>query len=107
MYNYVESMKEDIKEYLRRTKERDFNKLYEEMFLSDEITGKDSGTYTFSDSIAEKNLLHNNDLLQEALIELDYTHVNLFNKSAEWCDVMIRSYLLSQVLSQVLHEIKD
>lgn len=104
-YNYYESMKEDIREYLENTNERDEQELYDEMFIADSITGNGSGSYTFNTYQAEENLCHNMDLLKEALQEfgsdIDYL------ESPEACDVTIRCYLLGQVLNEVLEEIKE
>lgn len=104
-YDYFETIKEDIREYLKNTDERDFNILYDEMFVDDSITGNGSGSYTFSAWQAEENLNHNLDLLKEALQEfgsdLDYM------ENAEACDVTIRCYLLGQALQEVLEEIEE
>lgn len=104
-YNYFKSVKEDVKEYLENTSERNLNILYDEMFCDDSITGNGSGSYTFNTYRAEENLCHNMDLLKEALQEfgsdIDYL------ESPEACDVTIRCYLLGQVLSEVLEEIKE
>lgn len=104
-YNYYESVKEDIKEYLRNTDERDEQKLYDDMFIDDSITGNASGSYTFSTYQAEENLCHNMDLLQEALAEFGDNTDILQNPEA--CDVTIRCYLLGQLLSEALEEIEE
>ena len=105
-YNYYESVKEDIKEYLRNTDERDEQTLYDEMFLDDSVTGNGSGSYTFSTYQAEENLCHNMDLLQEALEEFG-CGIDYLEKGAEACDVTIRCYLLGQLLGEALEEIKE
>lgn len=105
-YNYYDSIKEDVKEYLKETKERDFNKLYDEMFLEDSITGNASGSYTFSTYQAEENLAHNYGLLKEACDEFGVDLDFAIEKGAEYGDVTIRCYLLDQVLSEVLEETK-
>ena len=105
-YNYYESMKEDIREYLEGTDERDFNKLYDEMFLEDSITGNASGSYTFNTYEAEENICHNQNLLQEALAEFGENYNEALEKGAEHCDVTIRCYLLGQVLTEVLEELE-
>lgn len=105
-YDYFEEMKEDIKEYLQNTDERDFNILYDDMFIDDNITGNASGSYTFSTWQAEKNIAHNIDLLSEAMEEFGNGPADI-QKGAEWCDVTIRCYLLGQVLQEVLEELED
>lgn len=106
-YNYFESIKEDIKEYLKNTDERDFDVLYDDMFVDDSITGNASGSYTFSTWQAEENLAHNLDLLKEALEEFCGNYGEALEKGAEYCDVTIRCYLLWQALQEVLEEIKE
>lgn len=102
-YNYYKAMKEDVKNYLEENElqlnEDTYNDIYDEMFVSDEITGNASGSYTFSTYQAEENICHNMDLLQEACDEF-CCKPKLDN--AEWCDVTIRCYLLGQVLSEMM-----
>ena len=69
------------------------------MFISDEITGNASGSYTFNRYQAEENICHNMDLLQEACEEF-CCEPKIDN--AEWCDVTIRCYLLGEVLSKMM-----
>ena len=96
-------MKEDVKNYLEENElqlnEDTYNDIYDEMFISDEITGNASGSYTFSTYQAEENICHNMDLLQEACEEF-CCEPKIDN--AEWCDVTIRCYLLGQVLSEMM-----
>lgn len=105
-YNYLENIKQDIKEYLKETDERNYEILYDELFLSDAVTGNASGSYTFSTYQAEQNLCHNLDLLKEALEEYGYNYGQALEKGAEFCDVTIRCYLLPFALSEVLEELK-
>lgn len=105
-HDYFEEMKEDIKEYLQNTDERDFDTLYDDMFVDDSITGNGSGSYTFSTWQAEENIAHNMDLLSEAMEEFGSSPADMQN-GAEWCDVTIRCYLLGQVLQEVLEELEN
>lgn len=106
-YNYYEEMEKDIEEYLEYTDERNFDVLYDEMFLSDSITGNASGSYTFNTYQAEENIAHNLDLLQEALEEFGVEYTFALERGAEYCDVTIRCYLLSQILTDVLEKMGD
>lgn len=125
-YNYLENIKNDIIEYIKERKEEleidlkegqfNFDALYDDMFIADEITGNASGSYTFNTWQAEENLLHNQDLLLEALEEFGYFNSvddmnssirNIRDKGAEWCDVTIRCYLLGQALEEVKEEIEN
>lgn len=106
-YDYFKTMKEDIREYLKNTDERDFDVLYDDMFVDDSITGNASSSYTFSTWQAEENIAHNLDLLKEALEEFGGNYGEALEKGAEYCDVAIRCYLLGQALQEVLEEIEE
>ena len=107
-YDYYEVLRQDINDYLKQTNERDFDTLYEHMFVDDSITGNASGSYTFSTWQAEENLAHNTDILMNALSEfgIEYSAYDLFDAGAERLDVLIRCYLLGEVLAVVLEELE-
>lgn len=105
-YDYVEAVKNDIREYLKDKgvgyvdpdgDER--QELEDAMFVADSVTGNASGSYTFSTWKAEENLCHNSDLLKEALESFDGEFT-----SPEGNDVTIRCYLLNQCFRAVLEE---
>lgn len=114
-YNYLESVKEDVRNYMKwhEVKVNEDNREEVEEYLNDalwdedSVTGNASGSYTFSTWQAEENLCHNLDLLGEAMEEFGYggTPFSELMESAEACDVTIRCYLLSQAISEVLDEI--
>ena len=105
-YNYLENMKEDIKQYIKDNEitEPTFDELYDDMFIEDNITGNASGSYYCNTWKSEEALCHNLDLLQEAC-EVFGCEPKLDN--AEWCDVTIRCYLLAQALQEVLDEMEE
>lgn len=112
VYNYREAIKEDIKNYLEENgiskndfPDRDsaFEKLNDDLWIADSVTGNASGSYIFNAWKAEEYLCHNMDLLGEALSEFDSSFEVLQN--AESCDVAIRCYLLSECLSEVLDKL--
>lgn len=114
VYNYRENVCEDIRNYIEDhniviytdTRDEQYEELYDYLFCEDSVTGNASGSYTFNTYQAEENLCHNFDLLAEALNEFGYTAGNyMLDKGAEWCDVTIRCYLLSECLSEVLDEL--
>lgn len=113
-YNYRESVREDVMNYIKEhevkvTTENRYEmqeRLYDDMFISDSVTGNASGSYTFNFWQAEENLCHNMDLLGEALSEFG-CDISELERGAEVCDVIIRCYLLSEVLSEVLDEIEE
>ena len=105
-YDYRKVMYSDIKEALQYRDSRDFDELYDELFVDDSVTGNASGSYTFSTYEAEENLCHNMDLLQEALAEFGDNNTDIL-QNPEACDVTIRCYLLGQLLSEALEEIEE
>lgn len=113
-YNYLESVKEDVRNYIEENaivvtsnnREELEQELNDTLFTEDSVTGNASGSYTFSTWQAEENLCHNIELLQEALTEFG-CDISYLEKGAEACDVTIRCYLLSQAISEVLDEIEE
>jgi len=113
-YNYFEAVKEDVKQYIEdhdvkvttSNREELEQSLYDDMFISDSVTGNASGSYTFNTWQAEENLCHNLDLLKEACDAFGDEGTNIL-ESAESCDVTIRCYLLSQCLGEVLDELEE
>lgn len=109
-YDYREAVKQDIVEYLKRedvvirskSNESIYDALYNELMMADSVTGNASGSYTFNTWQAEENLCHNWSLLVDALTEFGYSDITVLDKGAEWCDVIIRCYLLDQCLTEVL-----
>lgn len=115
-YNYLEAVTEDVREYIRENinlsewkGNRDGleEKMNDALWVEDSVTGNASGSYTFSRYQAEEYLAHNWDLLAEALEEFGADDVNPIDKGAEWCDVMIRCYLLGQAIGEVLDDLED
>ena len=123
MYNYFESVKDDLREAIPEYKEyskienwNEENKsdIWEEVFdtawTDDSVTGNGSGSYFFNTYKSEEALCHNLDLLGEALGKFGYEGNALaeqMGKGAEACDVTIRCYVLGQVLNEVLDEFLD
>lgn len=112
-YNYKQAVMDDIRDYILQNdihvtaSNRDEweEKLNDELFTADSVTGNGSGSYTFNTWKAEEYLCHNMDLLRDAYIEFDKGL--LFPDSAEEADVTIRCYLLSGCLSEVLDEMEE
>lgn len=114
-YDYREAVRTDIENYIEEhnirvtASQRDElqEKLYDDMMIADSITGNASGSYTFSGWQAEENICHNLDLLGEALKEFGYENFDILEKGAESCDVIIRCYLLGEILPQVLDDLEE
>ena len=114
-YNYLEAVTDDVREYIENEidladwkGDRDGleEKLNDDLWTVDSVTGNGSGSYTFNTWQAEENLAHNWDVLEEALAEFGYDE-NPIEKGAEWCDVTIRCYLLGQAIAAALDELEE
>ena len=117
-YNYLEAMIEDVKEYLRNEAEYDqedlfYNrsyleeKLHDELWCDDSVTGNASGSYTFSTWKAEEYLCHNYDELADACEAFGQDIGEAIKRGAEFCDVTIRCHLLGRAISEALDEIEE
>ena len=113
-YNYMEAMKDDIKEYINNEVNlKDFTdrdeleeKLNEDLWVEDSVTGNASGAYYCNSWKAEEAICHNLDLLGEAMKEFG-CEADLLENGAEWADVTIRCYLLGQAIGEVLDEMEE
>ena len=121
-YDYLENVKEDVKTAIldNCTKEeiknafksleaRDelYEKLYDDLWIDDSVTGNASGSYTFSTYQAEEYICHNLDLLGEALEEFGESESDALSRGAEFCDVTIRCYLLGSAIKEALDELEE
>lgn len=115
-YNYLQKVTEDVRNYIWENpdifKECDTieeleEKLNDDLWVEDSITGNASGSYTFSTWRAEEYISHNWDLLLEAITEFGQEDINPIQMGAEWCDVTIRCYVLSEAISSAIEDIKD
>ena len=113
-YNYLEAMKEDVLQYIRDeidlaefdSLEELEEKLNNDLWTVDSVTGNGSGSYTFNRYQAEEYICHNLDLLAEALEEFG-GGADVLKDGAETADVTIRCYLLGQAIAEALEEIED
>ena len=114
-YDYYEAVLEDVKQELinyaveewKEDREGLEEKLNEDFWACDSVTGNGSGSYTFSRYEAEENLCHNLDILGEALEEFGSGPEYLIENGPEACDVTIRCYYLSQAISEALDELEE
>nr|DAH30727.1 MAG TPA: hypothetical protein [Bacteriophage sp.] len=119
MYNYLEAMKEDIKEYINNeinladfaNRDELESSLNDDLFTEDSVTGNASGSYTFSRAQAQKYVTDNIDLLNDACENFgtDAASVGEWFLSDDWekMDVAIRCYLLGQAISETLDDMED
>ena len=118
-YDYRTAVYEDVKAYISEnyTKEEIIEKLkdteqwaeelHETLWIEDSVTGNASGSYTFSRWEAEENIAHNLQLLKDAILEFGGAFIDALEKGAEFCDVTIRCYLLSDAIYSILQEIEN
>lgn len=115
-YSYPQHVKEDIEDYINdeldtgtfgllvQGDEDTIEDIRDTLFNEDSVTGNASGSYTMNTRKAEENLIGNWDLLEEAINEFDL-HVNPIKKGAEWCDSLIRCYLVDWCFTEAIKEI--
>ena len=111
-YDYRQHVIDDVRDYISNHYTREelksmaddldelCEKLSDEMWTDDSVTGKRSGSYTCNTWQAEENLCHNLDLIQE--VDREFGGLDL--TSPESCDVSIRCYYLRECISEVLNQ---
>lgn len=118
-YDYHEAVKDSVIDWLEENKkeaEAHHNQMDEDEFaewvtdeciMSDSVTGNASSSYTFSAWKAEDCLCHNLDLLVEAIKDYGGGAEDVgraIMQGAETCDVIIRCYVLYEVVGQAIEE---
>ncbi len=117
-YDYREAVMNDVRDYINNNidlsewkgrKGELEDKLNDELYIEDSVTGNGSGSYTFNTWQAEENLSHNWDLIEKCAAEYHNEPVirTGWYHGAEWWDVSIRCYLLGEAISEVLDEFDD
>ena len=119
MYDYREAVKSDVLEYIRN--EIDFSefdtldeleeKLNDDLWTVDSVTGNGSGSYTFNRWTAKEYVVDGMDELKEALYEFGTSSETVAEKFLdedwEYFDVTIRCYLLGECIAAALEELED
>lgn len=114
-YDYLEVVTNDAKQAILENLENwnfsDREELEEiandNLWTDDSVTGNASGSYTCNAWEAEENLCHNMDELEEACNEFGQDMGEAVMQGAEYCDVTIRCYLLSQAISAAIDELEE
>lgn len=115
-YNYLEAVTADVLDYIKDeinlaewkgNRDGLEEKLNDDLWTVDSVTGNASGSYYCNAWRAEEALAHNRDVLEEALAEFGQDGVNVIEKGAEWADVTIRCYLLGQAIAEALDTLED
>ena len=112
-YDYRQHVIDDVRDYISNHYTREelklmaddldelCEKLHDEMWMADSVTGNRSGSYTCNVWQAEENLCHNLDLIQEVAREFGGLDIT----DPEGCDVSIRCYYLAECISEVLNDV--
>lgn len=120
-YNYLAAMKDDIREYIDdngladeysgRLNELE-EKLQDELWTVDSVTGNGSGSYTFNSCKAKEYIDGDNnaeeyirELIDEYCLDSKTVAEHLFDW--EYWDVSIRCYMLYTAVSEVIEELKE
>lgn len=122
MYNYLEEIKKDVREYLMNEAEFDrvdlfYNRdnleeeLNDNLFVCDSVTGNASGSYTFCRATAKKYVVDNMELLKEALenfcVDSSTVAEKFISENWEYFDVTIRCYMLGAAINEALDELEN
>ena len=109
-YDYLEAVKKHVLDYIsceiqvEEFQDLDYVKaVLTEAFEVGYYEEYDLDDYAISTQEAERNLIDNTDLLEKAFIEFDCKTNPNANKP-EWCDRLIRDYLLEQAIDEVMQE---
>ena len=119
-YDYREEMKNDIMDYINDNypdiqvtpdnRDEWEEKLNEELWIADSVTGNGSGSYTFNSYKAKEYVIDNMELCTEALQEFFTNSKTVGEKFLcedwEYFDVTIRCYLLGEMIETVLDELE-
>ena len=108
-YDYLSAVTADVKDYINDNVNfadyEDANelkeKLQDELWTVDRVTGNGSGSYTFNAWQAEENICHNSELIAEVEEEFG----ELKRDDPEGIDVAIRCYLLPQAIDAAVDEL--
>lgn len=119
MYDYYEAVKEDVLTYVKENVDienidYDFDelreRLNEELFTEDRVTGNASGTYTFCMAEAQEYVEKNKDLIREMCNDFCNQQQIMeywFNDDYEAIDVCLRRYVLGTAISQAINELES
>ena len=122
-YNYCEQIKNDvlvyikdnytIEEQIENLDNRDewLEKLNDDLWIEDSVTGNASGSYTFDRWKAREYVVEWLDVLKDALDEFgtpsETIANNFLNEEWEYFDVTIRCYLLNGAIIHALDELEE
>lgn len=91
-----------------QTKDELHEKLYDILFSDDAVTGNGSGSYTMNTRKADEYVSRNLYLLAHAFDEFGYDSKAIINtlNNPEYCDVLIRCYMLPTCIDEAIKYFK-
>jgi hypothetical protein len=119
-YNYLEAMVDDIKDYIDENINLDEfedrqeleEKLNDDLWVEDSVTGNGSGSYTFDRHKSYENVQGDpdamdyiRDLVSEFGVEAETVAEKFLDEDYEYWDVSIRCYLLGEAIGEALDEL--
>lgn len=118
IYDYSQAIFDDVIDYLQENvldnpnsfdeiNSIDVDKLNDDLWIEDSVTGNGSGSYTMNALEAEQNLVGNYNLLCEALTDFGEEDKTIVDFDPESADVTIRCYLLPQAINDAIDYLKD
>lgn len=119
-YNYLEAMVDDIKDYIDENINLDEfedrqeleEKLNDDLWTEDSVTGNGSGSYTFDRHKSYENVQGDpdamdyiRDLVSEFGVDAETVAEKFLDEDYEYWDVSIRCYLLGQAIGEALDQL--
>lgn len=117
--NYLEETKQNIREWMElegftfngQDREEVEERLNDDFWINDSITGNASGSFTFNSYKAQENVLEDIDTLKDACAEFcvgaETIGEKFLNEKWEWMDVTCRCYVLGRAIAEVLDELEE
>ena len=121
MYNYLDAMENDVREAIengydlndwRGDRDGLEEKLNDDLWIYDSVTGNGSGSYTFNRERAREYVQDDGadyiaDMCAEFGMDAGEVGQRFIDGDWEWFDVSIRCYLLGQAIASVLDELEE
>lgn len=119
-YNYLEAMVDDIKDYIDENinleeyedRQELEEKLNDDLWVEDSVTGNGSGSYTFDRHQSYENVQGDpdamdyiRDLVSEFGVDAETVAEKFLDEDYEYWDVSIRCYLLGQAIGEALDQL--
>lgn len=115
MYNYRTETKKAVEEYLADNqiepkgftcKDAMYERVYDECWIADSVTGNGSGSFTCDREKARECVRGNEELLVQALEEFEGDYKRALT-DPEYADVTIRCYILGEIVGEIVQAFKD